>query len=394
MIPIRIDQSTPARDTYRAERVRSLFNATDDQATRFTLDADLPIDHDGDWKVGLVVGPSGSGKTSIGRAIFGENLIYEPEWPAEESIVEAIHADGDFNTVTGALAQAGLGDVPAWLRPYGVLSMGQRFRADLARVLAERPDRVVLDEFTSVVDRQIARVGAAAFQKAWRRGTGKAVLLSCHYDVIDWIQPDWIFDTATGRFETKESVQSRPRPRIDVDIRLGGWGLWPLFKPHHYLSSGPMIGAKCYVGFVDGEPVVHMGVGTKNVPVRNKRGRSVQAVEARGCRLVTMPEWQGAGIASKFMREVCDLQLRGEGVLPGRKMTTLFHTSHPQLCESLRRDPRWRQVSGGLTGAKTGTSIQSLRSSAAQMGNVKRAGFGGHFRAVQGFRYYGEGAAA
>lgn len=224
MIPIRIDQSTPARDTYRAERVRSLFNATDDQATRFTLNADLPIDLDGDWKVGLVVGPSGSGKTSIGRSIFGEDLIYAPEWPAEESIVEAIHADGDFNTVTGALAQAGLGDVPAWLRPYGVLSMGQRFRADLARVLAERPDRVVLDEFTSVVDRQIARVGAAAFQKAWRRGTGKAVLLSCHYDVIDWIQPDWIFDTATGKFETKESVQSRPRPRIDVDIRLGGGG--------------------------------------------------------------------------------------------------------------------------------------------------------------------------
>lgn len=392
MIPIRIDQSTPARDTYRAERVRSLFNATDDQATRFTLTADLPIDLDGDWQVGLVVGPSGSGKTSIGRAIFGEDLIYAPEWPAEESIVEAIHADGDFNTVTGALAQAGLGDVPAWLRPYGVLSMGQRFRADLARVLAERPDRVVLDEFTSVVDRQIARVGAAAFQKAWRRGTGKAVLLSCHYDVIDWVQPDWIFDTATGKFETKESVQARPRPRIDVDIRLGGWDLWPLFKPHHYLASGPMIGAKCYVGFVDGEPVVHMGMGTKNVQAKNKRGKSVHAVEARGCRLVTMPEWQGAGIASKFMDEVCDLQLRGEGILPGRRMTTVFHTSHPQLCEALRRNRRWRQISGVLHGSNKGSSRASLRK--AKSGEVGMgSGYGGHFRAVQGFRYYGKEAA-
>ena len=392
MIPIRIDQSTPARDTYRAERVRSLFNATDEQATRFTLTADLPIDLDGDWQVGLVVGPSGSGKTSIGRAIFGEDLIYAPEWPAEESIVEAIHADGDFNTVTGALAQAGLGDVPAWLRPYGVLSMGQRFRADLARVLAERPDRVVLDEFTSVVDRQIARVGAAAFQKAWRRGTGKAVLLSCHYDVIDWIQPDWIFDTATGKFETKESVQARPRPRIDVDIRLGGWDLWPLFKPHHYLASGPMIGAKCYVGFVGGEPVVHMGMGTKNVQAKNKRGKSVHAVEARGCRLVTMPEWQGAGIASKFMDEVCDLQLRGEGILPGRRMTTVFHTSHPQLCEALRRNRRWRQISGVLHGSNKGSSRASLRK--AKSGEVGMgSGYGGHFRAVQGFRYYGKEAA-
>lgn len=394
MIPIRIDQSTPARDTYRAERVRSLFNATDDQATRFTLNADLPIDHDGDWKIGLVVGPSGSGKTSIGRSIFGEDLIYAPEWPAEESIVEAIHADGDFNTVTGALAQAGLGDVPAWLRPYGVLSMGQRFRADLARVLAERPDRVVLDEFTSVVDRQIARVGAAAFQKAWRRGTGKTVLLSCHYDVIDWIQPDWIFDTATGKFETKESVQSRPRPRIDVDIRLGGWDLWPLFKPHHYLASGPMIGAKCYVGFVDGEPVVHMGMGTKSVATKNKRGKRVTAVEARGCRLVTMPEWQGAGIASKFMDAVCEMQLTGDGVLPGRRMTTVFHTSHPQLCEALRRNEKWRQVSGVLHGANAAKSAKSLNTSRSGRGlQGPTAGYGGHFRAVQGFRYYGEAAA-
>lgn len=391
MIPIRIDQSTPARDTYRAERVRSLFNATDDQATRFTLDADLPIDRDGDWKIGLVVGPSGSGKTSIGREIFGENLIYAPEWPAEESIVEAIHADGDFNTVTGALAQAGLGDVPAWLRPYGVLSMGQRFRADLARVLAERPDRVVLDEFTSVVDRQIARVGAAAFQKAWRRGTGKAVLLSCHYDVIDWVRPDWIFDTATGRFEAKESVQSRPRPRIDVDIRLGGWDLWPLFKPHHYLASGPMIGAKCYVGFVDGEPVVHMGMGTKSVSGKNKRGKRVTAVEARGCRLVTMPEWQGAGIASKFMDAVCELQLTGDGILPGRRMTTVFHTSHPQLCEALRRNGKWRQVSGVLHGAHKGKSASTLK--ASQTTSTVGTGYGGHFRAVQGFRYYGKEAA-
>src|SRR5438105_2999386 len=150
-------------DSYRAARVKSLFNA--ESGCNFDLVADLPID-DPDWKVGLVVGPSGSGKTSIGRRLFGPDALYEPGgWPADKPIVDAIAPAGSFDDVTAALAAVGLGSVPAWLRPYPVLSNGERFRADLARIICEAPARIVVDEFTSVVDRQIARVGALAFQK-------------------------------------------------------------------------------------------------------------------------------------------------------------------------------------------------------------------------------------
>jgi hypothetical protein len=38
------------------------------------------------------------------------------------------------------------------------LSKGERFRADLARIVCEWPAPVAIDEFTSVVDRQIARI--------------------------------------------------------------------------------------------------------------------------------------------------------------------------------------------------------------------------------------------
>lgn len=382
---ISIDNRTDPSNSYRAARVKSLFNATDDQATRFTLEADLDID-DPDWRLGLVVGPSGSGKSSIGRALWDGGAFYEPGlgWPDDAPIVDVIAAGGDFDAVTGALAQAGLGDVPAWLRPYRVLSTGQRFRADLARVLAEQPARVVFDEFTSVVDRQIAKVGAQAFGKAWRRTTGQAVLLSCHYDITEWLQPDWVFDTATHEF-TRGSVQ--PRPPVDVEIRMGGWDLWPLFKPHHYLDSGPMIGAKCYVAFVDGEPVAHLGMGTATVAV-TVNGKRVNAVEARGCRLVVMPEWQGAGVGMKFLNAVCQIQLDGNGVLD-RRMTTIFHTSHPQLSHALRRDLRWRQVSGVLHGVNKARSAKSMKASA---GGSIAVGYGGHMRAVQGFRFYGERA--
>lgn len=380
-------------DSYRAARVKSLFNC--DDATAFDLSAELDIENS-DWRIGVVVGPSGTGKTSIGRALWGGEAFYEPTgWEDDAPIVDCIAPDGDFDEVTGALGSVGLGEVRAWLRPYSVLSNGQQFRADLAKIIAEKPQRVVIDEFTSVVDRQIAKIGANAFSKAWRRTGGQAVLLSCHYDILDWLEPDWVFDTGNGSFQTKEYLQHR-RPRIEVEIRRGGWDLWPLFKPYHYLEAGPMIGAKVYIAFVDGVPVAHLGIGTKNAPVRTPDGKVVHSVEARGCRLVVMPEWQGAGVGMRLMNHVAELQRTGEGVIPGRRMTTVFHTSHPQLCAALRRDPRWVQVSANLYGSNKAKSAASIKKSHIIKSGTKGigAGYGGHFRAVQGFRYVGmkEGA--
>lgn len=189
-------------DSYRAARVKSMFNAE----TGCNWEKDIDIDLPEDWGLGLIVGQSGSGKTTLGKAFFGEDKIYNPyaNWDNSKPIVDCINPEGKFNTVTGALAGVGLGDVPSWLRPFGALSNGQQFRAGLARVICEAPEEVVIDEFTSVVDRQIAKVGALAFGKAWRRNKGKkAVLLSCHYDVIEWLQPDWVYNIDTNELKKK-----------------------------------------------------------------------------------------------------------------------------------------------------------------------------------------------
>lgn len=202
---IEVRNETKDFNGYRASRVKSLFNA--ERGDKFCLDAVLPIE-DLDWQIGLIVGPSGSGKTSIGRALFGGGKIIDlyHGWPEDLPIVEAISPGSEFNAVTGALANVGLGDVPSWLRPFKALSNGQQFRAGLARLICDGDDEIIVDEFTSVIDRQIAKIGAMAFGKGWRRNKGKkVVLLSCHYDIIEWLQPDWVYDTSSGELKKDSS---------------------------------------------------------------------------------------------------------------------------------------------------------------------------------------------
>ncbi len=200
---IQVHNQTKDFNTYRAARVKSLFNA--ERGDSFTLNCDLPIEEE-DWQIGLIVGASGSGKTSIGRQLFGGGRIIDlyADWDNDKPIVDCIAPDSDFDTVTGALANVGLGDVPSWLRPFKALSNGQQFRAGLARLICGNETDLIVDEFTSVIDRQIAKIGAMAFAKGFRRTKGRRViLLSCHYDIIEWLQPDFVFDTGTGEVKKK-----------------------------------------------------------------------------------------------------------------------------------------------------------------------------------------------
>lgn len=370
---IQIRNSCSDYSSYRAQRVKSLFNV--DTGCDFSRDFDLPIIGE-EWTVGIVVGPSGSGKTSLGHALVDSGFQWwAPRWPKDKPIVDAIVPKGDFDAATGALAQVGLGDVPAWLRPYPVLSNGEQFRASLARLLADGPDRVVLDEFTSVVDRQIACIGAMAFSKAWKRTGKQAVLLTCHYDVLEWAEPDWVLDTATGEFRwTKECLH---RPRIELEVHQTGWGYWDLFKPHHYLAdAGPMAFSTAYVGFVKGEPVAHLGMSGK-VAGRKR--------EARACRMVVMPEWQGAGIGMRFLDALCQREMEGDGFI-GKPVNTLFHTAHPALVAALKRSPKWDQISAALHGGNRREGMLNMRKSS---NTAIKGGFGGHFRGVTGWRYHG-----
>lgn len=396
---IEIRHSCEDFKSYRAARVKSLFNAT--TGYNWSKDVELPIEGK-DWQIGLIVGASGSGKTSVGRVLaeqLGSGEIYDlyAGWHNDRPIIDDISPNGDFNVVTSALSSVGLGDVPAWLRPFNVLSNGEKFRAGLARLVVERPDVVVVDEFTSVIDRQIAKVGAAALQKSWRRGPGKIILLSCHYDIIEWLQPDWGYDMNEARFFERDCLQPRPPLKLEI-YKVHGTVFPRLFKKHYYLDLPMPIAGEYFVGAIDGESVCHLAVCPQ-----------FQAKHYRATRLVTMPEWQGIGVATKFLAEVCQMHLEGLGRC-GKKYTTIFHTSHPQLCMALRHSKKWVQKSAVLYGTDKGKSGKTILKAAIRENHgIKIHGGGGtedtsvrsrgsstlgrygvHFRAVQGFEYIGE----
>lgn len=181
------------------------------------------------------------------------------------------------------------------------------------------------------------------------------------------------------------------RPPITLEVYQTGWELWPIFSPHHYLlGSGPMAFSTAYVGFVDGEPVAHLGMSGKS------SGRGVEVMgkkalrEARACRLVIMPEWQGAGLGMRFLNALCQREVDGDGFI-GSPTTVQFHTSHPALMAALKRDQHWLRVSKAMYGNDKKKSNRSLLVSGSISG---KTGFGGHLRGVTGWRYKGLGVEA
>ena len=107
----------------------------------------------------------------------------------------------------------------------------------------------------------------------------------------------------------------------------------------------------------------------------------------RATRLVVMPEWQGAGVGTAFLNEVMQYHLEGNG-RKGYKLHTFFHTSHPQLCSYLRGAKQWTQTNAMLFGSNKTRSRNSIVKTGKTDG-FKGCGYGGHFRAVQSFKYLG-----
>lgn len=160
-----------------------------------------------EWKIGAIVGGSGTGKSTIAKELFGDymkdNFAY-----TSKSVIDDMPKDKSIEEIEKMFYSVGFGSVPSWLKPYSVLSNGEKMRVDLARTLLSN-ELAVFDEFTSVVDRTVAQTACIAINKALQRMDKQFIAISCHKDILEWLQPDWIFDTDTMQMVFRQATEQK-----------------------------------------------------------------------------------------------------------------------------------------------------------------------------------------
>lgn len=209
-----IDKKNEVDKTFRVSKIMADFDVDPKHSNEhFEGDFDLPEE----WNVGVIVGKSGTGKTTIAKDMFGEELISGFKYN-HKSVIDDMPKNKNVEEISKAFYSVGFGSVPSWLKPYAVLSNGEKMRVDIARSILEK-DFIVFDEFTSVVDREVAKVASMAVSKAIRKQNKKFIAVTCHYDVIDYLEPDWVFDTDTMTFSfTKgDDLNKRSQSRNVTD---------------------------------------------------------------------------------------------------------------------------------------------------------------------------------
>jgi len=274
------------RNDEYTEYVYNAFDIQNREETEVIVSFSLGEAKDFDWNIGVILGGSGSGKTTILKAIgklsdskFNPNkaLISNFDWlkPNEAALL---------------LTSMGLSSIPTWLRPFHLLSNGEQYRAALAYKIGIAKDKevVLVDEYTSVVDRDVAKAMSFALQKYIRRTNKRIILASCHYDILEWLMPDWVCSPQKGGALERGDWLRQGRPKIELYAVRSEYGAWELFKRHHYLTDKLSKSFSQIVFFWGEKPIA--------ICVYASLPSGTLKKSCRLSRTVVLPDFQGLGI--------------------------------------------------------------------------------------------------
>ena len=298
------------------------INSEEKSKHEFKVAADLETE----FNIGLIVGASGSGKTTLAKKMFGDDC-FKTYLDESKPIIDQLPTELSYDDCAALLSGVGLTSVPCWIRPVYTLSNGQKARAEACLQMLNQ--KSVIDEWTSVVDRNVGKVMSHCIQKHARRMKKQIVLASCHYDVIEWLNPDWIIDCNKQEYlERRSMVGTFTRTdQLRLSVREVSKQTWPYFSKYHYLSARlptgkifnyglfrgeDQIGYICYAAYI---------IGNHHTFFPN--------------RAVVHPDYAGLGLGIKLIDETSKLMVhKGYRIL-------LKGTSIP-VYKMLLKDPLWR----------------------------------------------------
>jgi len=302
--------------------IKAKYDIKDYKESPVTI-PDLPTDG-----IVLIIGTSGSGKSTILRSL-GERT--QPKVEFYNSVIE------NFSTAERGeelLLACGLRSIPTWFRTPSTLSNGEHHRFEMALSLDQGLSTI--DEFTSVVDRDTAKGLALSIRRYYdQRGTTEPLYIaSCHRDIIDWLDPEWVYDTDLQKLDNRRVLHRLGRrPEITLTIRSTGPQYWDMFKKYHYLDTKMSRSGHYYVGLIGDKPVAFHAV-------LHSTNRDIHSYW-RGHRTVVLPEFQGMGIGTAFSDAIAEFYV-------GQGLRYFSKTAHPSFGEHRQKSPLWRATSTNL----------------------------------------------
>ena len=301
------------------EEIKRKYDITDHKEAKVAI-PELPTDG-----IVLIVGTSGSGKSTILNTLGNNSQV---QFDPRVNVIE------NFSTPERGeelLLACGLRSIPTWFRPPYTLSNGEHHRFVMAICLDQGIN--VVDEFTSVVDRDTAKSLALSIRKFYdRRGTTEPLYIaSCHRDIVEWLDPDYVYDTDLCVLENRRSpFRLGTRPELVLTIKSASVDYWRYFSRYHYLDTEISKSAHYYVLLLGDKPIgFHAALHSTNRDIHTYW---------RGHRTVILPEFQGMGIGTRFSDAVAKIYV-------DQGLRYFSKTAHPSFGEHREKSDLWRPTS-------------------------------------------------
>lgn len=330
--------------TLRSEAPRSFYcvraaNSVDlDIDSKLTHHLKITADLETPYNVGLIIGNSGSGKTTLAKHIWGDEC-FDMLLSSNKPVIDQFDDSYSYDERVHFLSGVGLGSPVTWIQPAGTLSNGQQSRAEVALQIARLDGKfTVIDEFTSVVDRVVAKAMSHSVQKIARKNNKRIVLLSCHYDIVDWLNPDWIIDCNTQDYIDRrlKCPRSSESEQLVFGIReLTNSKSWKVFSKYHYLSD-KLAGGKNYLFglFHEDQQIGFIAYSNYVMWKQEHKDRGLPMV-MHANRIVVHPDYCGFGLGGKMTDITADYMQNTLGYDVQIKL------SSASMANLLKRNSRW-----------------------------------------------------